>query len=59
MKKIGNISIKYANMSNKLLVKKQVRRILTWFFSYDKLTKLKSVSKNLFSNKFDDYLGNL
>jgi len=59
VKKIGNISIKYANMSNKLLVKKQVRRILTWFFSYDKLTKLKSVSKNLFNNKFDDYLGNL
>lgn len=46
-------------MSNKLLVKKQVRRILTWFFSYDKLTKLKSVSKNLFNNKFDDKLGNV
>lgn len=46
-------------MSNKLLVKKQVRRILTWFFSYDKLTKQKSVSKNLFNNKFDDVLGNL
>lgn len=58
MKKTGNISIKYANMSNKLLVTKQVRRILTWFFSYDKLTKQKSVSKNLFDNKFDDKLGN-
>jgi len=46
-------------MSNKLLVKKQVRRILTWFFSYDKLTKQKSVSKNLFNNKFDDKLGNV
>jgi len=33
VKKIGKISIKYANMSNKLLVSKQVRRMLTWFFS--------------------------
>jgi len=33
------MSIKYANMSNRLLVTKQVRRILTWFFGYDKLTK--------------------
>lgn len=59
MKKVGNISIKYANMSNRLLVEKQVRRMLPWFFSYDKLTKLKSVSKNLFDDKFDDQLGNL
>lgn len=58
LRKKLEISIKYANMSNKLLVKKQVRRILTWFFSYDKLTKQKSVSKNLFNNKFDDKLGN-
>lgn len=46
-------------MSNKLFVKKQIRRILTWFFSYDKLTKLKSVSKDLFNNKSDDKLINL
>lgn len=54
VKKVGKISIKYANMSNKLLVKKQVHRILTWFFSYDKLTKLKTASKGSFNNKPDD-----
>ena len=32
-KKFGEISIKYANMSNRLFVKKQIHRILTWFFS--------------------------
>ena len=54
MRVAGKISIKYANMSNKLFVKKQIHRILTWFFSYDKLTKLKTVSKSLFNNKLDD-----
>lgn len=53
MKKVGKISIKYANMSNRLLVKKQVRRILTWFFSYDKLTKQKTAPKDLFNYKSD------
>jgi len=33
VKKIGEMSIKYANMSNRLFVKKQIRRILTCFFS--------------------------
>ena len=46
-------------MSNRLFVKEQIHRILTWFFSYDKLTKLKTVSKNWFNNKFDDKPGNL
>lgn len=59
MKVTGKISIKYANMSNRLFVKKQIHRILTWFFSYDKLTKLKTVSKNLFNNKFDEVVVNL
>ncbi len=46
-------------MSNKLSVKNQVRRILTWFFSYDKLTKLKTAPKTLFNNKVDGVLVNL
>jgi hypothetical protein len=39
-------------MSNKLLVKKQVCRIITWFFGYDKLTKKNTISKKLFNNNF-------
>ena len=46
-------------MSNKLFVTKQICRMLTWFFGYDKLTKIKAISKLLFNNKRDEYLVNL
>jgi len=53
------MSINYVSMSNKLFVKNQICRILTRFFGYDKLTKLKTTPKHLFNNKCDGLLVNL
>ena len=46
-------------MSNKLFVKNQICRMLTWFFGYDKLTKLKTTSMRLFNNIRNELLVNL